>query len=38
LKTFEVKPQTVAGLIAAFKKRPAALIAFRNKLLNEPDS
>jgi hypothetical protein len=34
---FEVKPKTIEGLVAAFKNNPSALIAFRNKLMNEPD-
>jgi hypothetical protein len=34
---FEVKPKTIEGLVAAFKNNPSALIAFRNKIKNEPD-
>ena len=37
LKEFKVEPKTVVGLISAFKNKPEALIAFRNKLMNEPD-
>ncbi len=38
LKGFKVEPKTIVGLVSAFKDRPEALIAFRNKLMNEPDS
>ena len=37
LSGFEVNPKTIEGLVAAFKNNPSALIAFRNKLMNEPD-
>ena len=38
LSSFTVNPKTIEGLVAAFKNNPSALIAFRNKLMNEPDA
>ena len=38
LDGFKVESATIEGLIAEFKKNPSALIAFRNKLMNEPDA
>ena len=37
LDGFKVEPKTIEGLVAAFKNNPSALIAFRNKIKNEPD-